>query len=221
MTEQQDTDGVRSDRQKILFVNCCITVHEESRTEKLARAFLDAYLKKHPQAETEERDLTRLGLRPLDPDTVRRRNALSDMYAGRSAETEADFPQGAEEFLEAEKFAQADLIVIAAPYWEMSFPALLRIYIEHVSALNVTFGYGEDGQQRGLCRADHLVYLTTAGGPVAGNDYGGDYLRGMCGVWGIGEFSAVAAECLDIGGADVQARLSEAVRRAQELAERI
>ena len=85
----------------------------------------------------------------------------------------------------------------------------------------MTFGYGEDGQQRGLCRAGHMVYLTTAGGPVAGNDYGGDYLRGMCGVYGIGEFDSVAAECLDIEGEDVQARMSEAIRRTEALAERL
>ena len=217
MTERYEEDVQKQDRKKVLFINCCITVHEESRTEKLARAFLGAYLKKHPGAEIEERNLMRLGLKPLDPDTVRKRNALSDAYAGKAAQEMADGGL----FLEAEKFAEADLIVMAAPYWEMSFPALLRIYIEHVSALNVTFGYGEDGQQRGLCRAGHMVYLTTAGGPVAGNDYGGDYLRGMCGVYGIGEFDSVAAECLDIEGEDVQARMSEAIRRAEALAERL
>lgn len=218
MEERHGAEKQKKDGRKVLFVNCCITVHEESRTEKLAEAFLGAYQGKHPDAEIEERNLMTLGLKPLDPEAVRRRNALSDAYVGKSDE---DRTGDTGEFAEAEKFAEADLIVMAAPYWEMSFPALLRIYIEHVSARNVTFGYGKDGRQRGLCRAEHMVYLTTGGGPVSGNDYGGDYLRGMCGVYGIGGFDSIAAECLDMEGEDAEARLGEALRRAEELAERL
>ena len=90
MTERYEEDVQKQDRKKVLFINCCITVHEESRTEKLARAFLGAYLKKHPGAEIEERNLMRLGLKPLDPDTVRKRNALSDAYAGKAAQEMTD-----------------------------------------------------------------------------------------------------------------------------------
>ncbi len=196
--------------ERILFVNCCVTVHEPSRTKRLAEAFLAAYLEKHPSAVVEERNLMELDLRPLDARAVLRRNELSDACA-----------RGAEEFLEAEKFAAADLIVIAAPYWEMSFPALLRIYIEQISALNIAFRYRDDGQQEGLCRAKRMVYLTTAGGPVEGNDYGADYLRGLCGVYGIPEFDSLAAECMDIEGLDSDKILDGAVERAKELAVRI
>ena len=192
---------------KILFVNCCISVHEESRTRKLAQGFLEAFLKNNSQSEIEEVDLMKEGLQPLDPDMIRRRNELSDSGA-----------KGAEEFLQAERFAAADIIVIAAPYWEMSFPALLRIYIEHISALNVTFGYSDKGEQIGLCRAKHMVYLTTAGGFIDGKDYGGDYLRAMCEVYGISEFFSVAAEGLDIQGADVDAEMARALRQAESLA---
>lgn len=150
------------------------------------------------------------GLSPLDPDMIRRRNELSEIGA-----------KDAEEFSQARRFASADLIVIAAPYWEMSFPALLRIYIEHVSALNVTFGYSDKGEQIGLCRAEHMVYLTTAGGYIDGRDYGGDYLAAMCEVYGIPDFSSVAAEGLDIRGADIEAEMEKAVRRAEKLANRI
>ena len=39
---------------KLLFVDCCISQRgEESRTHKLAEAYLKAYLDRHPEAELE------------------------------------------------------------------------------------------------------------------------------------------------------------------------
>ena len=36
-------------------------------------------------------------------------------------------------FRYAHQFKNADRIVIAAPFWDLSFPALLKVYIENVS----------------------------------------------------------------------------------------
>ena len=70
-----------------------------------------------------------------------------------------------------------------------------------------------------MCIRDrHMVYLTTAGGFIDGKDYGGDYLRAMCEVYGISEFFSVAAEGLDIQGADVDAEMARALRQAESLA---
>lgn len=197
-------------KEKVLFVNCCISAHEVSRTKRLADAFLQAYADSHPESETEEIRLEELDLKPLTAEMIRTRDHLS-----------AACVKGVEEFREAERFASADLIVIAAPYWEMSFPALLRIYIEQISALSVTFRYGEQGQSVGLCKARHMVYLTTAGGPVGDRDYGGDYLKAMCGVYGIPAFTSVAAEFLDVQGMDTEAQLALAVSKAEALSKTI
>ena len=64
--------------------------------------------------------------------------------------------------------AQADLVVIAAPDWDMTFPAALKIYLEWTCTLGITFHYTRTGVQEGLCRAKELVYITTAGGPLEG-----------------------------------------------------
>ena len=61
---------------------------------------------------------------------------------------------------------KADIIVIAAPYWDLSFPAQLKDYIERVNAVGVTFDYDQEGIPYGLCRAKKLVYITTAGGNI-------------------------------------------------------
>ncbi|MBQ7193498.1 MAG: NAD(P)H-dependent oxidoreductase [Synergistaceae bacterium] len=110
-------------------------------------------------------------------------------------------------------FASADEIVIAAPYWDLSFPASLKNYVEAINVVGLTFGYGEDGRPYGLCRAKRLVYVTTAGGPILNEAYGYGYVRELAqGFYGIPEVVLVKAEGLDIVGADVEGILGEAVR---------
>ncbi len=78
---------------------------------------------------------------------------------------------GHEMFGYARAFAEADRIVIAAPYWDLNFPALLKIYFENVFVAGLTYRYGDQGVT-GLCRAAKLLYLTTAGGFIDGRELG-------------------------------------------------
>lgn len=192
---------------KLLYIDCCISIHEVSRTQLLADAFLDAWQKVHPLDEIETLDLKAAALQPLLGQALAEREALLDAHR-------VDAPS----FALARQFARADRIVIAAPYWELSFPAQLRLYIEQISALNITFGYTENGQSAGLCKADKLLFLTTAGGPIEGANYGGDYLRAMCGVYGIGQFEFLGAPMQDVREIDHEAILNETLLQARELA---
>ena len=129
----------------VLFVDCCIR-GEASRTKKLADAFLSAL--------PADCRVTRLDLMAED---------LSYFKDGYFAQREQLLAAGERDhprFRYAHQFAQADRIVIAAPFWDLSFPALLKVYIEQVSVDGITFGSTESGLQ-GLCRASQLVFLTT------------------------------------------------------------
>lgn len=50
-----------------------------------------------------------------------------------------------EMFKYAHQFAESDTVVIAAPYWDLSFPAVLKAYLEAVSVCGITFKYDEQG----------------------------------------------------------------------------
>ena len=108
----------------------------------------------------------------------------------------------------AKDFAAAEEIVVAAPFWDLSFPSTLKQYFEQVCVLGITFVYTEDGQPRGLCRAKKLTYVTTAGGPVYSADYGWALATIF---YGIGDTRLIKAENLDILGADVEALLKAAM----------
>ena len=95
-------------------------------------------------------------------------------------------------------------------YWDLSFPAALKIYIEHAAVMGMTFHYTEEGRCEGLCRAKHLTYITTGGGQVSAMNYGYEYLCGIASMFGIPETRFAAAENLDVVGADIEANLNEA-----------
>ncbi|MCQ2414141.1 MAG: NAD(P)H-dependent oxidoreductase [Clostridia bacterium] len=94
----------------ILFINAC--VRAESRTYRIAKALLEKL------GDYEEIALTQMGLQPLNEEALKKRTELL---------AEHDYQNRM--FDLARQFANADKIVIAAPHWDLSFPAILIIYI--------------------------------------------------------------------------------------------
>ena len=178
----------------ILFVNGC--VRENSRTLELAQAVLAKEID-----QIEEIRLYPDGPEGLDAEKLSLRDEVL-------ATGDLDHPM----LRWARQFAQADTIVIAAPYWDLAFPAKVRAYLEEVTVSGVTFRYGENGIPQGLCKAKRLIYVTTAGGPIFENfNFGFDYVKALAqGFYGIPNISLVKAEGLDIWGADVEAIMDAA-----------
>ena len=185
--------------ESILFVNAC--VRAESRTRALADHVLSLL-----SGQVERVDLNTENIPILDGDKLERRN--NHLNRG-----ELDAPM----LRYARQFAQADTIVIAAPYWDLMFPALLKIYLEAITVSGITFKYNE-GRPYSLCRAKRLVYITTAGGPIGEYDFGFQYVSTMAhGFFGIHDVKCVRAEGLDIIGADVEGILARARKEAETL----
>ena len=195
--------------ENLLFINSCVR-GERSRTLKLARRFLAGYQKAHPDTVITQRDLCAERLQPQYPEILAERDALWN--AGK-----LDQPM----FEPARQFAAADKIVVAAPFWDLCFPAILKIYLERVTVADLTFGYDERGAMVGKCRASKLLYITTRGGNYAGTDLemGTPIMKALCAMYGIPELVTLAAEGLDDVRQDEAALLSAALERADALAE--
>ena len=103
--------------------------------------------------------------------------------------------------------------------WDLSFPALLKVYIENVSVENITFGCGEAGCY-GICQARRMVFLTTRGSAYEGShlEMGSRYLQAMAEFFGIDRYDCVAADGLDAMGANPESILRAACAQAAELA---
>lgn len=90
-------------------------------------------------------------IKPLTEEMLHKRDAL--LAAGQYDDPMLRY---------ARQFASADQIVIAAPFWDGSFPSLLKVYIENIYAIGVITAYDSAGLPVGLCKASELVYVTTA-----------------------------------------------------------
>lgn len=181
-----------------LFVNAC--AREESRTLELCRE----YLKDVPSVETV--NLYDLGIEPLDWAHIEERTRLQQ---------NADW--GDSMFDLAKQFADADEIVVGAPYWDLSFPAVLKVYIEHTTVNGIVFHYTEEGRPEGLCKAKRLIYIMTSGGPCMKPNFGYEYLQGIAGMYGIPETHLITAQMLDVVGMDVPAIMNEAKSEIAQL----
>ena len=162
-----------------LFINAC--VRENSRTLILARDFIQKNI-----GNVTEINLDKEGLLPLNRETLKMREAL--LYANSL---------GDPMFKYAKQFAEAEEIIIAAPFWDLSFPAALKTYIEHITVSGITFQY-LNGKPIGLCRAKRLTYVTTSGGEIF-EDFGYTYLKTLANTfYGIPETVAIRAMNLDV-----------------------
>lgn len=175
----------------ILYIDAC--VREDSRTEKLAETVLKA-LGPH-----ETVDLKTAGFKPLDAESLARRTELTD---------KGEYDDGM--FAPAKQFAAADAIVIAAPFWDGSFPAILKIYLENIYVTGIVSKYDEQGRPCGLCSAEKLYFVTTAGGPYI-PDYSYNYIRDLAVfMFGIKETELVFAENLDLWNSDPEKLVADA-----------
>ena len=120
---------LQNKERSILLVNAC--VREESRTLRLAERVLA-----HLDGEVTEINLEREKFLPLGAEALAQREEILQSGA-------LDAPM----LRLAHAFAAADEIVIAAPYWDLSFPAAVKTYFEHITVTGVTFSYGADARR--------------------------------------------------------------------------
>ena len=178
---------------RILFIDAC--PRPESRTRELAQHVLSKL-----DGSVEPLRLFNENIPPLD---------LNGMATRDRAVQEGDWDAPILRY--ARQFAAADTIVVAAPYWDLLFPTVVRAYFEAVTVTGVTFRYTPEGFPAGMCRAKKLIYITTAGGPIGEYNLGFDYVKALASLYyGIPEVQCFTAEFLDIIGADVPAIMATA-----------
>ena len=121
---------------KLVVINSCM--REDSRTKVILEAALEELASRY---EIEIIDVNALALPPVTPEILKERTS------GYVPQTTLSI---------AGKVASADRIVIAAPFWDMSFPSVLKAFLENLSLYNVTFT--DDGTTcKGLCKCRKVL----------------------------------------------------------------
>ena len=186
---------------KLVVINSCM--REDSRTKVILEAALEELASRY---EIEIIDVNALDLPPVTPEILKERTS------GYVPQTTLSI---------AGKVASADRIVIAAPFWDMSFPSVLKAFLENLSLYNVTFT--DDGTTcKGLCKCRKVLYITTRGMNIPTGDtrdQGSSYLKALSSLWGLGEVITLAAWNLDyLSAEDVSGIVNQTAASAKIIA---
>ena len=186
----------------LLYIDACIR-DEMSRTKQVAEPIVAALAQRY--------DVERLELNKLELDVVQK-ELVNQRIAGNQSEKTRAW---------AAKVRDADRIVIAAPFWDMSFPAALKVFLELCSIVDITFTCGED-RCIGNCKAEKMLYITTRGMNFATGDpleQATPYLKAISWLWGIGQLQVVAAHNMDYVSQEAwEEKVQTAIREGLEIA---
>lgn len=185
---------------KLIFIDACMRTG--SRTKRIASAII-AELRKRYSVETV--DLTKNIYSVADNYTLEDRN-------------KGIVPD--EHVTLAKKIAAADRIVIAAPFWDMSFPSALKVFFENMSLFGVTFNTNAK-ECYGLCKAEKVMYITTRGMNISTGDpleQATPYIKAISYLWGWGELTVVSAQNMDYSSAEeIEAKIKAAVSEGMDI----
>ena len=190
---------------KILYIKANPKSTADSITFKMSEKFVEEYRKKNPSDEIVTLDLYKENIRFLTGQD------LGDMFGGNDFDVKRY----------AQQFAAADKYIIAAPFWNLSIPAILKAYIDYVTYVGVTFKYTESGPVGLLSgQGKKAAYIVARGGFYSDDAHspyecGEKYLRTIFGFMGISDISTIACEMTEVlKGEELSAAVSASVEKA-------
>ena len=184
---------------KVLYINSCI--RKNSRTKILAD-----YLVRKIGGNVKEIVLSEEKIALIDDMTLQKRDKFI---------SENNFNDDI--FSYAKDFVKSDIIVVATPYWDLSFPSILKVFFEHINVLKLVFDYSDKGEIVSLCNAKKLYYVTTKGG-YGPDDFGFKYIESLSKTfYGINDVVLIKAEGVDVLGNNVEAILTNAKENIDNL----
>ena len=189
---------------KLVVINACVR-KADSRTLRIAEPIIEALAKRY---DVTRYDLPDMEIVPLTP----------DLYAQRA---EGVVPEWAKEAAQA--IAEADAILIAAPFWDMSFPAVLKCFFEQTSLFDITFT--DNGSSCvGLCRSPKVLYITTRGMDIqtcSPLEQATPYIKAIGTLWGLGELTTISARNMDYSSeAEIEAKIEACIKEGLALTDK-
>ncbi|WP_283701256.1 FMN-dependent NADH-azoreductase [Clostridium perfringens] len=195
---------------KVLYIKANIKNEGESRTFKVSDSFVEEYKKNNPEDQIITLDLYKENIDFLRADD------LGKLFGPKDEESKNN------SILKyAYQFADADKYIIAAPMWNLSFPAILKAYIDYVSVSGITFKYTAEGPV-GLLNNKKAVHIVSRGGGYNNSPYemGDRYLRTILGFFGIKDIETIDIDNLDVIGVNVKEKVKEGIEKAISLAKK-
>ncbi len=211
---------------KLLYITVNSKPEELSTSKTVGRTFVNKFLEKHKEFILEELDLYQCHIPRLEYEYFEKRNCMIK---------EEDFSKLNEKQQEevhkivklVDQFKEADLYVIAAPMWSLSFPAPLKEYIDCIVMDGKTIKISEN-KMEGLLndKPRSMVYIQSSGAPIPWMlrsifNKGLDYVRDIMKYIGIKKFEELLVDGTGFTEEERREAIEEANKEVNKLIEEI
>lgn len=152
---------------KLLYISVNSKPEELSASKTVARSFINSFLEKYNDFKVEEVDLYKEHIPRLEYQYFQDRNCvISEEDAKKLPEKDQREIRKIREL--CDQFISAEMYVIAAPMWSLSFPAPLKEYIDCIVQTDKTISLEKGKKPKGLLndKKRALVYIESSGGNI-------------------------------------------------------
>jgi FMN-dependent NADH-azoreductase len=207
----------------LLYITAHPLDHQMSYSLAVGKAFVDAYKEKHPQDHVVHLDLYKLGIPHIDADVFSGWGQLRSGAAfDKLPESEKSKITKLNELVD--QFVAADKYVFVTPMWNLSFPPVLKAYIDAICIAGKTFKYTEQGPA-GLLNNKQAFHIQARGGiysegPAAALESGHSYLVKILNFIGISQVDAIFVEGMSAFPDKAEDIKQKAIAEAKEKAAR-
>lgn len=211
---------------KLLYITVNSKPEELSASKTVGRTFVNKFLENHKDFTLEELDLYQCHIPRLEYEYFEKRNCMIK---------EEDFSKLNEKQQEevhkivklVDQFKEADLYVIAAPMWSLSFPAPLKEYIDCIVMDGKTINISEN-KMEGLLndKPRAMIYIQSSGATIPWMlrsifNKGLDYVRDIMKYIGIKKFEELLVDGTGFTEEERREAIEEANKEVNKLIEEI
>ena len=207
---------------KLLYITVNSKPEEMSSSKTVGRKLVNSILEKHPSMVMEEVDLYKEHIPQLKYSYFESRSAIIN------SEALAKLPNEEQEEVKqikklCDQFIDADVYVLAAPMWSLSFPAPLKEYIDCVVQTDKTIAF-DDQKPYGLLndKSRTFIYVQSSGGNIPwiirpALNKGLNYIQDIIKFIGISKFDELLVDGTGTTETERQEAIGKALARIEML----
>lgn len=185
--------------------------------------FVQAYREANPIDEVVHLDLYRMEIPQLDADVL---SGWGKLGEGVALENLTDTERGKIRRIGelADQFAAADKYIFVNPVWNLSYPPVLKAYIDSVCIAGKTFKYVPNQGRVGLLADRKAVHIQASGSFLspgsesADMEMGHRHLKVIMEFLGVPSFEGIFVEGMAVRSDQAAAIKERAIRQAREVA---
>ncbi|MEI2666163.1 FMN-dependent NADH-azoreductase [Rossellomorea sp. LJF3] len=206
---------------KVLYITAHPHDDTQSYSMAVAKEFMDTYKEVNGDDEVIHLDLYKEHIPHIDADVF---SGWGKLQSGKGFEELSMEEQKKVNRLNelSDQFIRADKYVFVTPFWNFSFPPVMKAYIDSVAVAGKSFKYTEQGPV-GLLTDKKAIHIQARGGiysegPAAGMEMGHRYLSLIMQFFGVPSFEGVFVEGHAAMPDKAQEIKEDAIARAKDAA---